>query len=106
MATVIKTYAKDSSPNITFVLSRSDGSPVVLTGATVKLVIQNPITGKHTNDANSTCAVVNTNTVTYAWNILGTDLPVPGIYKAMLFIKYSDGQEEDYGITINAERRI
>lgn len=104
--TVIKMYAGDSSPNVTFNLSRPDNSPVDITGATVKLVIQNPYTNKHTNDGHNSCSVTSATTCTYAWNTAGTDLPNPGIYKAELQIAYADGQDETYGLQIVAERRL
>lgn len=106
MATVIETYAGDSSPNITFNVSRVDGSIVNLTGATVKFIIQNPVTGKHTNDANNLCVVANSTTVVYSWNTAGTDIPVAGIYKSVLQITYPDNQLETYAISISAQRRI
>lgn len=105
MPTVIKTYAGDSSPNITFNVSREDGSVVDLSNATVRLIIRNPLTGKRTNDANNSCQVISATQVRYAWNINGTDLPVAGVYKADIVITYPDQQEETYGLTINAEAR-
>lgn len=106
MAQIIKSFQSDTSPNLTFNISRN-GSAVNLTGCTVRLRIQDPVTGLVTNsDPHDICTITNAaqGQVVYAWN--NTDLPDPGTYQANLQITYStldpEGkpQVETYGVTI------
>lgn len=106
MSQTIKIYKSDTAPNMTFTITRIDGSIVDLTGATVKFKIQDPVTGVRTNDAANTCTLINAanGTCKYAWN--NTDLPDPGTYAANLVIYYPtldpEGvpQKESYGVTL------
>jgi hypothetical protein len=106
MALVIPMTAGDTSPNITFNFSRADNSPVNFLGGTVKFIIQNPLTGKHTNPSNNVCTITGQATCTYAWNLAGTDVPTPGIYKCEVQISYPDGQLETYKVIISAAAHI
>jgi len=104
---IIKMYQNDTSPNLTFTITRTDGSVVNLTGCTVRFRIQDPVTNLLTNsDPHDICTITNasTGTCTYAWN--DTDLPDPGTYQANLQITYptldpeGEAQVETFGITI------
>ena len=106
-ANTIKIFQNDTSPNITFTITRTDGSVVNLTGCTVRLRIQDPITGSLTNsDPYDICTITNPTEgiCVYAWN--DTDLPDPGTYNANLQITYtsltpeSTPQVETYGVVI------
>lgn len=106
MAQVIKIYQNDTAPNITFNVTRG-GVVVDLTGCTVRLRIQDPITGDLTNsDPHDECVITNPTggVCTYAWN--DGDLPDPGTYQANLQITYSTltpestPQVETYGVTL------
>lgn len=103
---VIQMTAGDTSPNITFNFSRSDGSVVDITGANVQFIIQNPYANQHTNDADNSCTVLSSTTCTYAWDITGTDVPLPGIYNCELRILYPDGQKETQKMVISADRPL
>lgn len=88
MAQAIKIYQNDTSPNITFNVTRG-GTVVDLTGCTVRFRIQDPVTGVLTNsDPHNICTITNATqgVCTYAWN--NTDLPDPGTYQANLQITY------------------
>ncbi len=113
MASTIKIYKNDTSPDITFSLARKDGTIPNLTGCTVKFKIQDPLTGQRTNDSHNTCTIVNPGTngvVTYAWN--NTDLPDPGTYSANLVVYYTtldpegNPQKETVGYTIQVSDTV
>lgn len=112
MAIVIETFAGDSAPGITFTITRADGSIVSLVGATVSFVIQNPITGVPTNNQvggiKNQCTIIDAvnGVCTYAWNPGGTDIPVPGIYRANIVIQYPDSSRETYPVQISAEEPV
>lgn len=112
MATTIKIYKTDTSPNAVFTCTRKDGTVINLTGCTVKFKIQDPITGSRTNDANNSCTITNAaaGTVTYPWS--ETDLPDAGTYTANLVIYYptldpqGQPQKETLGYTIQVSDTV
>lgn len=109
---VIQTYKGDTAPDITFNISREDGTIVDLTGATVAFILQNPGTGLSTNDPSGSitnlCAITNPTggTCVYTWNTGGTDTPVTGYYKANLKILYPNNTTETYGLTVAVENDL
>jgi len=105
---IIETVAGDSAPDVTFTITREDGSIVVLTGATVKLRILDPKTGERTNDAHSSCNITDAlnGICIYSWAVGGTDCPDPGIYKADLQITYQTGKVETYQLRIDAKPHV
>lgn len=111
MPVVIRTYVGDGAPNITFTISREDGSIVNLTGATVRFIIQDPDTHLPTNNPTNTitnlCTIIDpaNGICTYAWNP-GSDTPDPGIYSGQIKIRYGNAAEETYGLLISAEPTI
>lgn len=106
MANPVKTFVNDTSPNLTFTVTRTDGSIVDLTDCTVKFRIQDPTTNTRTNDTNNVCTITDAvhGVCEYAW--VGTDLPDAGTYTANLQITYptldpdDDNQVETFAVTI------
>lgn len=100
MASTIKIFKNDTAPNVTFTLTRTDGTIVDLTACTVTFKIQDPTTGVRTNDSNNSCTVTNAagGICTYAWT--STDLPDPGTYTANLVVTHAGNRVETYGVTI------
>ena len=105
---ILETVAGDSSPDIQFPVTRENGTIVDLTNATVKLRIQDPVTGLRTNDAQNTVVVLNgpAGLCSYSWNLAGTDCPDPGIYRADLQIVFPTGKKETYQFRIQAEPHV
>lgn len=104
----LETVAGDSAPDVTFNVTREDGSIVILIGATVRLKIKDPVTGLRTNDAANTCSITDgiNGVCTYSWNIAGTDCPDPGIYHVDLVIVYATGKKETYQLRIDAKPHV
>lgn len=104
-------YQGDSAPNPILTCVREDGSVIDLTDTTVRFIITNPQTKRHTNDPNADTGVTNVCTLvnaaegqcTYAWN--PKDLPVAGIYPCMLVITYTDNKQETREILVSATAR-
>lgn len=105
MQPIIQTTAGDSAPDETLYLVREDGTVVVLTNAqSVKLIIIDPVTGLHTNDATNDCTIIDApnGVVVYSWTAGGTDCPDEGIYRAYVRVTYNDNSQETVRIRIEA----
>lgn len=109
---VIQTYRGDTAPDLTFNLTREDGTIVNLTGATVSFIIQDPVTKLSTNDPGAgktnLCQITNATggVCVYSWNAGGTDTPDVGFYPANLKIEYPTGAIETYSMTISVENTL
>lgn len=109
---VIQTYRGDTAPDLTFNITREDGSIVDLTGATVVFIIQDPITKHSTNDPSGNitnlCTITNPvgGVCMYSWNAGGTDTPDVGFYLANLKIEYPNQTVETYALTISVENAL
>lgn len=109
---VIQTYQNDTAPDLTFTITREDGSIVDLTGATVTFIIENPVTHMYTNSPNNdkvdTCVITNPTggVCVYSWNSGGTDTPNVGLYPANIKIEYADDTVETYSMTISVEETL
>lgn len=102
----IKTFQLDTSPNIIFNITRG-GEAVDLTGCTVRLRVEDPVTGAITNpDPDDICTITNPTggVCAYSWN--DDDLPDPGTYQANLQIMFptltpeGNPQRETYALTL------
>lgn len=108
---VIRTFRGDTAPDLTFNITREDGSVVNLTGATVAFIIQDPLTHLSTNDPNPSLGITNQCSITnaesgtcvYSWNAGGTDTPDIGYYPANIKIEYADHTVETYSLTVAVE---
>lgn len=107
MRFVIQSNAGDFAPTEIMTLTRADGSIINLLGATVWLLIRDPDSRRITNNPpkNNQCTILNAvgGVVSYDWNPNGTDLPNPGVYKATLKVKYSNGSVESLNGDIVAD---
>lgn len=84
----------NTAPSLPFTIKRS-GVAVDLTGATVKFLIHDNVTGLRTNDSANSCVLGTPNTsgtCTYNFNV--TDLPDAGSYSCDLQITYPSGKVE------------
>lgn len=102
----IETVVSDTAPDITFNITRDDGSIVDLTGAVVRFRILDPKTNQRTNDTANICQQVTpaAGICRYSWN--NTDCPDPGIYKADLQITYPTAEVETYQMRIKVSAHV
>lgn len=105
--TTIYTFVNDTAPAVTFNISREGVTGFVdLSGATVNLYIQNPLTKQRTNTGHSACTVTNATggQCKYFWHT--GDVPVEGIYNATLKITYPDTTQESAPVQIEVASTV
>lgn len=104
MPIIIEMVEDDSSPDVTFNITRG-GTPVNLTGCTVRFIIKNKTSGLHTNDAANTCTITSAagGVCVYSW--ASTDLPDPVLYEGDLRITFPSGKQETKKLGITAAQR-
>ena len=96
----------DNRPSLTTILTQEDGTPIDLTGSTVKLLLKHEENG---TKLNFTCTLLapTLGTLKYDW-IIG-DIAVPGKYLAEFEITYGNGNKQTvpnsgfYSVIVNLD---
>lgn len=91
---IYRTVIGNNAPDLVITCQRN-GTAINVTGATVKLIIQNERTGICTNTGSQNCTLTTpaSGIVTYSPSI--TDFPQEGRYVCDIKITYSNGKIED-----------
>ena len=85
---------RDTSPSIEAVLQVEDGTPVNITGATVRFHMQNTVNAEVVIDAPATIVTPLAGLVRYDWQ--GDDTASAGFFAVEWEVTYADGSIETF----------
>ncbi|NHX41392.1 MULTISPECIES: BppU family phage baseplate upper protein [Haloarcula] len=86
--------SSDTAPVIEATLTDSTGSPINLTGASVRFAMLEPRGAVVTIDTGATIADTTNGVVRYSW--AEEDTATPGRYRAEFVVTYEDGSVETF----------
>lgn len=91
---IYRTVIGNNAPDLVITCQRN-GTAINITGATVKLMIQNERTGITTNGSNQSCALTTPASGIITYSPALADFPQEGRYVASIEITYASGKIEE-----------